>query len=78
MELFWILVSPLPIIYDTDFGGAQSLPSLTGSGVYLQLQRHFYELVCSSTSCDWNLMEQTLADSVVVALMMYLPYGYMC
>ena len=33
--------------YETEFGGASALPSLSGKGAYVQHNQHFYELECN-------------------------------
>ena len=74
----FISVGSLPTIYDSFFYGATALPSLSGDGAYLQYKQYFYELRCSSTSCQWSIMKQKLKNPVRFAVMMYLPYGYTC
>ena len=79
MILSLIPVGPLPKpAGGTDFRGARALPSLSGNGAYLQYKKRFYELICSSTSCNWSQMKLKLTNSVDYAVMMYLPYGYTC
>ena len=59
-----------------EFSGATVLPSISGKGAYLQCKEYFYELTCTSSSCDWNVMEQQLKKPVRFAAMMYLPTDY--
>jgi len=74
----WEEIGSLPTTYATSFGGARSLPSLSGDGAYLQDGQYFYELSCSSVSCSWSKIEQELANPVYGAVMMYLPNDYTC
>ena len=59
MTLSFILVESLPETHDSNFlfWGARGLPSLSGDGAIIQFKEYFYELVCSSTSCNWNIIE---------------------
>ena len=68
----------LPNPLTKNFDGARALPSITGDGAYLQFKQYFYELSCTPTSCNWNIMDQKLIKSVYQAVMMYLPDGYTC
>ena len=61
-----------------DFVGARALPSLSGNGAYLQHNKHFYELVCSTSACTWSIMEKQLKNPVSYATLMYLPHDYTC
>ena len=73
-----ISVGSLPTIsnaYD-EFIGARALPSISGNGAYLQCRQYFYELTCTSSSCDWNVMEHQLTKPLQKAVMMYLPTDY--
>ena len=78
MMLSLFSVDDLPTTYDSDFWGAQALPSITGNGVIVQNREYFYELVCTSTACQWNIMEKQLTTGVYSAVMMYLPQDYTC
>ena len=78
MTLYFISVESLPTTYNTNFNGARALPSLSGDGAYLQSEQYFFELSCSSTSCNWSKMEQELANPVRYTVMMYLPNDYTC
>ena len=78
MMLSLFSVDDLPTTHDSDFWGARALPSITGNGAYVQNKKHFYELVCSSTACQWNIMETQLTTSVRYAVMLYLPQDYTC
>ena len=59
-----------------EFSGATVLTSISGKGAYLQCKQYFYELTCTSLSCDWNVMEQQLKKPVQFAVMMYLATDY--
>jgi len=74
----WEEVGSIPTTHHSTFYGATALPSLTGSGAYLQYKKFFYELKCSTTSCNWTKMQQELKSDVTYNLMMYLPHGYTC
>ena len=78
MIYFFISVESLPTTHDSTFSGAKALQSLDGNGAILQYQNHFYQLMCNTSSCHWNIMEQNLMKSVSHAVMMYLPPGYTC
>ena len=52
------------------------LTSISGKGAYLQCKQYLYELTCTSSSCDWSVMEQQLKKPVQFAVMMYLPTDY--
>ena len=71
-------VDDLPTTHDRKFFGAQALPSVTGKGVYVQFNQYFYELVCTSVACQWNIMEKQLTNPVQEAVMLYLPDDYTC
>ena len=79
-KMIWSLISvgSLPTTSDAydEFYGATALPSISGNGAYLQCRQYFYELSCTSSSCDWNVMEQQLKRPVQFAVMMYLPTDY--
>ena len=68
----------MPTTYNSDFYGARALPSLSGTGAYLQYKKHFFELVCGTNSCTWINMEKQLTNSATFATMMYLPHDYTC
>merc|ERR1711962_297818 len=74
----WEQIGSLPTTSDAydEFYGATALPSISGNGAYLQCRQYFYELSCTSSSCDWNIMEQELKRPVQFAVMMYLPTDY--
>jgi len=76
----WEQIESLPETHDSNFlfWGARGLPSLSGDGAIIQFNEYFYELVCSSTSCNWNIMEQKLKKPVKDSVMMYLPDDYNC
>ena len=78
MMLSLFSVDDLPTTHDSNFGGARALPSITGNGAYVQYQKYFYELFCSSTACTWTIMEKQLTTEVYTAVMMYLPQDYTC
>ena len=78
MMLSLFSVDDLPTTHDSDFSGARALPSITGNGAYVQLNKYFYELVCSSTACQWNIMEKQLTTPIRFAVMLYLPQDYTC
>ena len=72
-----ISVTSLPKKYERrSFSGARALPSLSGNGVYLQKQQYLYEHVCSTSSCNWTIMEKQLKNPVSYATLMYLPHDY--
>lgn len=73
----WEEIEALPDTYSSYFG-ARAVQSVSGTGAYLQYEKNFFELICSSTSCNWSIMEETLTTSVNYAVMMYLPDGYTC
>ena len=77
-QFFLISVSDLPNKYYDHLPGASALSSLSGNGAYLQHQQHFYELVCSTKSCNWTIMEKKLKTPVIYATSMYLPHDYTC
>jgi len=72
----WQTIGSLPTTHDDDFYGA--LPSTTGNGAYLQKEAFLYELICSSSSCNWSEMTQQLSTPVNGAVMMYLPDIFTC
>ena len=72
MMLSLFSVDDLPTTHDSNFFGAQALPSITGNGAYVQHKEYFYELVCSSTACTWTIMEKQLTTDVYDAVMMFL------
>jgi len=74
----WEEVGSIPTTHHSDFDGPTALPSLSGFGAYLQYHKFFYELKCSTTSCNWTKMQQELANDVTYNVMMYLPTGYTC
>ena len=77
--LLLLLVEDLPSPHENyEFYGARALPSITGNGAYVQYHQFFYELVCTSTACKWNIMKKQLATSAHGAVMMYLPKDYTC
>ena len=78
MMLSLFSVDNLPTTHESSFWGARALPSIMGNGAYVQLKKYFYELVCSSTACQWNIMEKQLTTGVYNAVMMYLPQDYTC
>ena len=78
MMLSLFSVDDLPTTHDSNFWGAQALPSIPGNGAYVQFQEYLYELVCSSTDCQWNIMEKQLKTPVQSAVMLYLPQDYTC
>merc|ERR1711976_936432 len=63
----WEKIGSLPTTHESSFHGARALPSLSGNGAYLQHNQYFYELTCTSASCNWNIMDQTLTNSVKTA-----------
>ena len=78
MMLSLFSVDDLPNTHDSNFYGAQALPSITGNGAYVQRDEYFYELVCSSMACQWNIMEKQLTTPVQYAVMLHLPQDYTC
>ena len=78
MMLSLFSVDDLPTTHERNFLGARALPSVTGNGAYVQFQEYLYELVCTSTACQWNIMEKQLTTGVYDAVMMYLPQDYTC
>merc|ERR1719270_2739098 len=74
----WEQIGSLPSTYTSSFLGARAIPSPSGKGAYLQHWSLLYKLVCTSQSCDWNLIQQSLGTSVYNAVMMHLPPGYTC
>ena len=78
MTSFTILVDSLPTDYETSFYGARAVPSLSGTGAYVQHEDRFYELICTSSACSWSIMNIQLLNSVSEAVMMYLPSDYTC
>ena len=79
-QIFFILIAveSLPTTYTGGFPGARAVPSIDGNGAYLQGGQYLYELVCTSSSCTWTVMEQQLSRAVNWAVMMYLPSDYNC
>jgi hypothetical protein len=73
-----ISVGALPTTYDSNFYATEALPSSSGDSVYLQHNQFFYELTCSSSSCNWSIMEKQLTSPTIGAVAMYLPSGYTC
>ena len=78
MMLSLFSVDNLPTKHDSNFWGAQALPSITRNGAYVQYRKYFYELVCTSTACQWTIMEKQLTTPVQEAVIMYLPPDYTC
>jgi len=77
----WEEIESLPWTDDLiglDFYGARALPSLAGNGAILQHAEKLYELKCSTSSCNWKILWQTLIKPVSGAVMMYLPPGHSC
>ena len=68
-----ISVGSLPTTYTSNFYGARALPSLSGDGAILQHGKYFYRLSCSTTSCQWTIMEQELITGIISAVFIYLP-----
>ena len=60
------------------WGDANALPTLTGDGVILQHEQYFYELICNSITCNWEILEKQLSIPVRGAVTMYLPTEYTC
>jgi len=74
----WEEIGALPTTHDSNFFGARALPSLAGDGAILQAGKNLYELTCTSTFCNWSIMEKQLRNPAYEAVMMYLPPGYTC
>jgi hypothetical protein len=62
--------------------GAATLPSPHGTGVVIiggyayDTQRELYELKCSSSSCNWSLMEQHLSVNRLFHVAIYVPDSF--
>jgi len=80
----WTLTESLPITYTDRYPGSKALPSLSGQGVYLQFDSHFYEFTCDENSCQWAVMENPkipipkTTDPLRYSVMMYLSTEYTC
>ena len=62
--------------YDEDFEGARAVTSASGKGAIVQYQKHFYELTCEVSGCNWRILPNQLSLGVAEAVMMTLPSEY--
>jgi len=75
----WTKIAGLPTDltdYDEDFEGARAVTSASGKGAIVQYQKHFYELTCEVSGCNWRILPNQLSAGVEGAVMMTLPSEY--
>ena len=59
------------------YGGARSMTSLTGDGVYLRAGEYLFLFTCDESSCQWTTLKEGL-QSAGSGVMMPLPSDYTC
>jgi len=72
----WTEIAGLPTDYDDTFWGATAVTSASGKGAIVQYQKHFYELTCEVSGCNWRILPNQLSLGVDEAVMMTLPSEY--
>jgi len=78
----WTQITGLPTDYDGDFYelgpfyGARAVTSASGQGAIVQYRKHFYELTCEVSGCNWRILPNQLSLGVDEAVMMTLPSEY--
>jgi hypothetical protein len=71
-----ISVAGLPTDYDDTFWAARAVTSASGQGAVVQYHKHFYELTCEVSGCNWRILPNQLSPGLEGAVMITLPSEY--